>query len=193
MANYFVSDSRGDHGPSPPEQLPGQGVTPETLVWCEGMADWQKAATIPELAPHLVAPRQQTYAAPRQDLSNTSQFDASTVHYNTSIPAHGGAGMGIASMILGILSLVFSVGEFFSICCVFVGVPSAIIAFSLSITALILGFIALKNPNARGMGIAGIITGGVSILIIIAWVVIFFIIMAAAISGTAVPPPRMGR
>lgn len=40
-----------DHqcGPFTLEELPGSGVTPDTYVWCKGMADWQQAGDVAEI------------------------------------------------------------------------------------------------------------------------------------------------
>lgn len=54
-------------------------------------------------------------------------------------------GLGVASLILGILSV--------TILGVLTGIP-----------AIITGFMGLKNPASKGMSIAGIIMGGVSVL-----------------------------
>jgi hypothetical protein len=53
MANWFYASEGKQQGPYPEGQfrdLVAQGVVrPETLVWSEGMAGWQKAAEIPGL------------------------------------------------------------------------------------------------------------------------------------------------
>lgn len=49
MSNYYVAVNGQQTGPYPQQELIMRGVTPETLVWCEGMSDWQQAGTIPEL------------------------------------------------------------------------------------------------------------------------------------------------
>lgn len=36
-------------GPFTLEELPLQGVTPETYVWCKGMDDWEQAADVAEI------------------------------------------------------------------------------------------------------------------------------------------------
>ena len=65
----------------------------------------------------------------------------------------GSSGLSIASMVLGILSLVFS--------CLGVG-------WILGIIGLILGIVALFNKNqGRGMAIAGITTSALSIFFIV--------------------------
>ena len=53
---YLVKDNQS-LGPMPITQLLGCGMTPESLVWCEGMPDWVPANQVTELA-HLFAPAQ---------------------------------------------------------------------------------------------------------------------------------------
>ncbi len=61
----------------PPEQLVQYGLEPNSLVWCEGMENWQPASQVPELAQYLApaqpaipvppaAPAQQPYQQPSQ-------------------------------------------------------------------------------------------------------------------------------
>lgn len=60
MANWFYASEGKQQGPYPDGQfrdLVAQGVVrPDTLVWSEGMAGWQKAAEIPGLIGGAGAP-----------------------------------------------------------------------------------------------------------------------------------------
>jgi hypothetical protein len=47
MASWFYASEGKQQGPYPEAQL--RVVRPDTLVWTEGMAGWQKAAEIPGL------------------------------------------------------------------------------------------------------------------------------------------------
>lgn len=50
MNDYFYLDSQNrQHGPISPDKFAENGVTPQTLVWCNGMKDWAPAETVPEL------------------------------------------------------------------------------------------------------------------------------------------------
>ena len=64
MAQYFLGKNNQRLGPFPLEQLLANGLTPDTLVWCEGMPGWQKANEVPEVAA-LFAPQQQQYQQPQ--------------------------------------------------------------------------------------------------------------------------------
>jgi hypothetical protein len=74
-----------------------------------------------------------------------------------------GAGLGIASMVIGIISLPLCLCSWFDI--------------PLSLTAIILGFVSRAQGGARGSNTAGIICGFVSLLLIV-------ILIALVLSGT---------
>jgi len=48
---YFYADGDQQKGPVDLEQLKTAGISPDTLVWRDGMGDWQPAGKVPELAP----------------------------------------------------------------------------------------------------------------------------------------------
>lgn len=50
MKQYYYSDGQNQFGPFTKEELRGQKITKETLVWCEGMSDWVKAGDVDDLA-----------------------------------------------------------------------------------------------------------------------------------------------
>lgn len=51
---YWAIINNQQVGPMPIDQLLQSGLTPETLVWHEGLTSWQKAITLPELAGYFV-------------------------------------------------------------------------------------------------------------------------------------------
>lgn len=53
---YYTSDGSNRQGPFELEQLASAGLQPHTLVWREGMSEWQRADAMPELARFLRAP-----------------------------------------------------------------------------------------------------------------------------------------
>lgn len=78
--------------------------------------------------------------------------------YQTQNKPQGSSGLAIASMVLGILALVFS--------CLGLG-------WILGIIGLILGIVSVFNKNpGRGMAIAGITTSAISILLIVLLLVV---------------------
>lgn len=79
---YYLNTSGGQEGPVAPEQLAQAGVKRDTLVWTQGMADWQKAAQVPDLAQYFAAvppqprqgmPLQGTPAAPPAAASDSPE------------------------------------------------------------------------------------------------------------------------
>ncbi len=79
--------------------------------------------------------------------------------YNTYQPAPqgGSKGLGITSMVLGILALLITLLS----CCF---APLLIVSGILGLVSFILGFIAIAKKKGRGMGIAGVICSAVGIL-----------------------------
>ena len=64
MSEYYIGKNNQRMGPYPLEQLLSYGLTPDSLVWCNGMPGWQKAIEVPEVAA-LFAPQQPQYQAPQ--------------------------------------------------------------------------------------------------------------------------------
>ncbi len=74
--------------------------------------------------------------------------------FNPNAP-QGGAGLSIASMVLGIVAVLFN-------CCFYY------IALPCGIIGLVLGIISLKKANpGRGMAIAGVILSAISLLLFV--------------------------
>lgn len=53
MTEYYFLKGKDQKGPFTIEQLSDKGLTNETLVWTEGLENWQKLKDIPELVQHL--------------------------------------------------------------------------------------------------------------------------------------------
>lgn len=49
MDAYFYSDNGNQRGPVSYEDLKKAGISKETLVWKDGLDDWQEAGSVPEL------------------------------------------------------------------------------------------------------------------------------------------------
>ncbi len=62
--NYWVIIDNQKVGPMSLTELMRIPLTPETMVWHTGMADWRKAASFPELAPLFGTTVQEPPAAP---------------------------------------------------------------------------------------------------------------------------------
>ncbi|WP_298764967.1 CD225/dispanin family protein [uncultured Alloprevotella sp.] len=70
---YYVDGNNQQQGPIDAAQLPSFGVTAKTLVWCEGMANWQVAGEIPELASLFAAKQPEIPAQPQMQPGTPAQ------------------------------------------------------------------------------------------------------------------------
>ena len=61
---YYVDENRQQAGPCDLETLLERGITESTLVWKQGMADWQPARNVPEVADALRAAASRAAAEP---------------------------------------------------------------------------------------------------------------------------------
>ena len=79
--------------------------------------------------------------------------------------------LAIASLVLGVISL-------------------AGLGLLAGIPAVITGYLALRQPGARGMSIAGIIMGGISILLalVIGFVLLLFVVLGSMAASTYSEP-----
>jgi hypothetical protein len=77
-------------------------------------------------------------------------------------------GMAVASLVLGVLSILF-------VWIPFVG----LISWVLAPIGLVLGLVALGKPSGRGLAIAGAICSGIGLLGCIGWVVLIGAVAAA--------------
>lgn len=72
----------------------------------------------------------------------------------------GGVGLGVASMVLGILSILFS-------CCFYY------IAFPCGIIGLLLGAVAIKKNNSgKGMAVAGVVLSIISLALAVITIIV---------------------
>ena len=55
MAKWYAIKDGVQIGPFEEHQLPNVGITPSTMVWCQGMSDWAPAASVPELSSLFVS------------------------------------------------------------------------------------------------------------------------------------------
>jgi GYF domain 2/Domain of unknown function (DUF4190) len=150
---YFVGRSGQQTGPFSVEQLKGMAASGELqatdLVWKDGMAGWEPAATLPGVFP----------GSP--DAAQAPQENRVPLAQATVLPPVGAAGpkpngMALTGMILGIVSLLF-------VCCCY-GFPFNVagIVFSL------VGMNQIKaDPNQGGkqMAVAGLWCSIASIVI----------------------------
>ncbi len=66
---YFIANNGQQSGPFELQDLVANGLTPNSMVWCDGMANWQPATSVPEVAQLLMPQQQQPqpqYQQPQQ-------------------------------------------------------------------------------------------------------------------------------
>lgn len=79
---YYYIDSRNQQcGPVPASTLKNYGVTLESYVWTNGMQNWAKAKTIPELQSILVPSYQQQRANFSQSIDNSYSSTQNSTQY----------------------------------------------------------------------------------------------------------------
>lgn len=81
-----------------------------------------------------------------------------------------GVGFGVTSMVTGILSLILFWAFF--------------INFALSVVAVIFGILGLKRPQSKGMSIAGLVTGGIGLLISVLQGFFWIAVIISAAAGS---------
>ena len=103
---------------------------------------------------------QDTYQQNTYEQPNDNRQPYAQQPVNEQPKKEGGVGFGIASLVLGILSLLLF--------CACINIP-------LAIMAVIFGIIQLVNGNGKGMAILGLVTAGLSIIaMIIFWAIVGF-------------------
>lgn len=80
------------------------------------------------------------------------------------VPAPQPKGLAITALILGIVGLIFS------------WVP--VLGLVLGIVAVILGIMALKKMQPKGLGLTGLITGGIAVILGAIWTIMFFVALS---------------
>ena len=165
--NWYYATNGTQKGPVPTEDLKSRiamgEVNPTDLAWREGMADWMPVGSIAELKlsepePRTEAPAPVSAGAPQGPLSSPApQPYTPPVSPAGTVLAPPSQGMAIASMICGIISLVF--------CCAW------IISAPLALVAIVLGHMAISKTNAdpkqytgKGLARTGLITGYLGLL-----------------------------
>lgn len=75
MATYYIVENYQQAGPFTLEQLSARGITPETSVWTEGMANWTPANQVSEL---------QCLFVPQPPISPEPSYGASSAYSGSS-------------------------------------------------------------------------------------------------------------
>lgn len=166
---YYLANNNVQSGPFELHDLPNHGLRADSLVWREGMPDWQRADAVPQVAamlqPAPVTPVQQgpiVRPAPSQPQQ--------TIHYHSAAPTDAN-GMAVASLVLGIVSVP---GVFFYC----FGLITAILA-------IVFGFIGRsrvrngQSTTGDGLALAGIILGFGTVTLALLLLVVMLIFIAS--------------
>jgi len=94
--NYFLAVGGEQRGPFPKEQLLGQGLRPETLVWADGMPQWLRADSVVDLASLFSAA---TVVAPPVAYANVLTAPTSSGVSSTKLAA------GLCAILIGALGI----------------------------------------------------------------------------------------
>ena len=165
MTQWYYGSPAGQSGPVDERQLremiaAGQ-LAPETLVWREGMKDWTRLDSVPELSSAPPA----SYGQPQPGYPG---------YYPVAPPT---SGLAIASMVCGIVGILTCyVHAIF-------GIP-AVICGHMALTAI------RNSPvpmSGRGMAIAGLVTGYLGIVFSICTVIFFVVVFSQAASHPSHP------
>lgn len=70
---YYLANNGQQEGPFTPEELASRGITPSSLVWCEGMTEWTQAGQVPELSAYLLGGAQAPSTLPNGGFTNCQQ------------------------------------------------------------------------------------------------------------------------
>jgi hypothetical protein len=209
---YYFANGMEQRGPYSLEEMGQFGLRPDTLVWREGMENWQRMDSVPELmalipqasaateralsktsptveppielsepapsavAPSPAAPAAQWTAPQPTAAAPYAHADQYSLQYQSGMaPQQQASGMAIASLVLGIVSVLSFCGMHIG---VIVGLPCAILAIVFGILAR--QKIERGEAGGRGMALAGIICGSIHIALLIIVAIIILIVIAAA-------------
>lgn len=176
---YFESNGT-QQGPEETAQIQQRLSSGElsgaTLVWREGMGDWTPLSQIPEFSPTAaVAPQPQAAVGPYSPPQHVQGVPGAAGMMPTS------NGMAITSMILGICSIVLTLG--------------CGIGFILAIPAVILGHISRKQikdsagqQTGDGMALAGLIIGYIVLALAVAFLIFFGVVIATEAKNPSTMP-----
>ncbi|MBC8106448.1 MAG: DUF4339 domain-containing protein [Anaerolineae bacterium] len=174
MQKYFFANGNEQRGPYSLEELASFGLRPDTLVWHEGLTEWQRADAVPELVAQIQigqrADAPGTEKAPGQQPGNPGYQPQ--LNYHSGLAAVPTDGFAIASLVLALVSFPLQCGYL-------IGMIPAILAIIFGFLAR--GRIRRGERTGTGMALAGLICGFISAGLVVVFIVIAFIVgMVAA-------------
>lgn len=106
---YYLDANQQQKGPVPPSDFIRTGITKHTLLWKKGMAGWQAAGNIPELADYF----QPAVPPPPPSFGSGSATDTSSRQPSMQKPENFLIGSILTTVLcclpLGIIAIIFSV------------------------------------------------------------------------------------
>lgn len=109
MSEYYIAKGTGYIGPFDIGRLRSMGITPDTIIWRQGLPGWMPASQIPELVTMFGYAPQQPYQQPYQQPQYGHYQQSGSVQQRPPSPL----GRAIGGMILftpvGIPALVFAI------------------------------------------------------------------------------------
>lgn len=204
--DYYFADGDQQQGPYAREALLGQGVKPDSLVWREGMASWERAESLAELRDLFVGLPQLYPTVP--DYTPAPTYTPAPAPYGSpgygapadSAPAYGapaagtpaaygGAGQPLAyggyspasappASGLAIASMILGILSMPMTCVYLIGTPGAILAVIFGHLAR--GKARRGEAGGEGMALAGLICGYISLALAAAGIAFFVIVMVFA-------------
>jgi len=173
---YYVDLSRQQHATDADtlRTLVADGVvTPSTLVWNETLPDWVPCS---EALPGLFTAADLASPPPLGPGQLRQAGGAGVLLSSPNAPSTELDPWAVASLVLGVVGL---------FCCQFLGIP-----------AVICGHIGLKAANegrcsssSKGLAIAGLITGYITLLIAAAFFVFYLVTILGTVGAAAVAVP----
>lgn len=185
---YYLDAANQQQGPLDGNLLPSKGVTAQTLVWAQGMAEWTAAGQVAELQPLFQAaqPAQQQYQQPAQPQVQQPEQPQYQQHYGQAQyqqhygPAQQPGAQGFQPkpdnyLVWAILTTIC--------CCWPLGIVAIVYAAKVNNLYMTGQYQAAQeaSANAKKWSIITAIGGAVVVLLY----VIFYVIMGAAIVSGA--------
>lgn len=123
MKYYFINACNQQEGPIDVHEFASHGVTDQSFVWCEGMADWKRAGDCDELKSFFEAPTTQIHPSFEETNATTdysNDVPAPPCHLTAAITGlvlmtipipyvalFGGAALGITGIVLNVCAYNF--------------------------------------------------------------------------------------
>ncbi|MBR5102382.1 MAG: DUF4339 domain-containing protein [Muribaculaceae bacterium] len=191
---YFLHINDQQQGPFEIDELLDNGLTPDTPVWCDGMADWTPAKDVQDLA-WLLAPVQST--PPQFNVSAPPAYEPKPIQQQPPVqqpePVYEEVPRcrsGLALAIINLCSPVILFLVFLLAVAIFkpyndagevMGAIVIIISFMCTVLGVISLIFAIQSKAAYSRGEYGVSRGKGKAARILGWIGIALMIIAAAV------------